>query len=341
MSDIKRNSGVDLLKTLAVISVVIIHVASSGCFLPAGSADWIMSLFWGSLTRFAVPVFFMCSGCLLLDPGREITVKKLWSKNMVRIVAAMLLWAFLYKLFQLAVSGGISIGGITNAIKEVLLFNHEFHLYYLHITVLVYAFLPVTRLLTVKAEKRELEYFLAFWAVTGILLPTIMRYKPFCLIEGFPGQWPMNMSYAAIGYTVLGYYLKKYPLSKKKSLLAFATGFLLTFGLVVFLSLKCGYLYEHFWSGMTVNLMIMSVGVFGLFISAGVKSKAVTYISKASFTVYLCHVFFLKICESKGFVPGNLGNALVTIPLISALIFICSLAVYEVLRRIKFMKFFI
>lgn len=337
----KRENGIDILKTLAIISVVIIHVASSGCFLPIGSADWVISLFFGSAARFAVPVFFMCSGALLLNPEKEISVKKLWRKNMLKIVGALFLWAAFYKLFALGVANNLSGAGILNAIKELFLFDHEFHLYYLHMMILVYAFLPVTRLLTCKADKRELEYFLLFWVVTGIVFPTVIVWKPFSLVKGFPLEWKMNMTYSAVGYTVLGYYLKKYPLTKKKSLFLFVSGFLLTFVPVVLLSVKFNYLYEHLWMGMTVNICLMATGLYGLFINSTRGGKAVSYISRASFTVYLSHVFFLKIFEAKGLIPGNLGYTPLTVPVVSALIFVLSLAVYEVFRRIKVMKSFI
>ena len=53
--------------------------------------------------------------------------------------------------------------------------------YYLHILLLVYAFVPVARVFVRSASRRDLEYLLAVWFVTGILFPC-------CGISG-PSSW--------------------------------------------------------------------------------------------------------------------------------------------------------
>lgn len=58
-----------------------------------------------------------------------------------------------------------------------LLFRHEGHLYYLHIMLLVYFFLPVTRRIAARADQRLLEYDLAAYhpcprrSVSALVLP--------------------------------------------------------------------------------------------------------------------------------------------------------------------------
>ena len=80
-----------------------------------------------------MPVFFLCSGALLLDPDRDLSLRKLWGRNILHILLAMWVWAFAYKVYGL-LPGGISLAGLWQGAKEVLLFHHEFHLYYLHIS---------------------------------------------------------------------------------------------------------------------------------------------------------------------------------------------------------------
>ena len=59
----------------------------------------------------------------------------------------------MYKFYHLAVSWNFTAESITGAVKEVLFFQHEDHLYYLHMVLLIYAFLPLLRLLTCHGEK--------------------------------------------------------------------------------------------------------------------------------------------------------------------------------------------
>lgn len=131
---------IDLIKVVAIIGVVAIHTCSGGFQAPLMSFDWLSAVFWRCLTSASVPLFFMCSGATLLRPEKDLPIKRLYSKNMLRIVVALFAWALLYKLFHLMASGALSGAGLFQAVKELLLFNHEFHLYYLHIIIIVYAF---------------------------------------------------------------------------------------------------------------------------------------------------------------------------------------------------------
>jgi hypothetical protein len=77
-----------------------------------------------------------------------------------------------YKFYDLLIRRDISAEAVIRALKEVLLFKHENHFYYLHIVLLVYAFLPVARLFVKYADKRLEEYALLLWFVLGIVYPT-------------------------------------------------------------------------------------------------------------------------------------------------------------------------
>ena len=62
-----RVRSIDLAKSIAIACVVLIHVASGPLLWEApNTGRWMQSLLWGSASRFAVPLFFLCSGALLL-----------------------------------------------------------------------------------------------------------------------------------------------------------------------------------------------------------------------------------------------------------------------------------
>ncbi len=88
-----RDVGIDLLKTIAILGVIMIHMCSGGYSNTIPSFDWLSSVFWGSITRASVPIFFMCSGALLLTPYKEVSLKKLYTRNLLHIVVAMFVWA--------------------------------------------------------------------------------------------------------------------------------------------------------------------------------------------------------------------------------------------------------
>ena len=149
-----------MLKTLAIFGVIVIHTSAYAYVHPPGSFDWLSALSWGVLTRASVPVFFMCSGALLLNPEKKLTIKSIYTKYLPRLLAAMFIWALLYKVFHGLVSDSFSADDLLLWLKELLLFNHEQHLYYLHIALLLYAMLPVLRVFVKNAGKAELQYAL-------------------------------------------------------------------------------------------------------------------------------------------------------------------------------------
>lgn len=335
----ERKNDIDLLKTLAIFGVIVIHTCSEGGFsYPIASVNWLSTLFWASLVRASVPIFFMCSGALFLPAERELPLKKLYLRYILRILIAMFVWSLLYKIYHLARAGTLSARTLADAAVQVLLFRQEFHFYYLHIILLFYSFLPVVRVFVRAAGKRELEYGLLLWFMTGILFPTVRTFPPFSMLSGIPRQWLMNMTYASIGYGALGYYLETYGVSRRTGAAAFVSGFLLIFGGTLIMSLHRGSFYEGFLEGMSVGPALLAAGIFGLCRQLGRRLSPRTadvcvFVSKASFCVYLSHVFFIYMFRDLGFTARAFPTA-VSIPVIAAVYLALCCGLYAVLSKL-------
>lgn len=335
---VPRNGAVDVLKALAIVGTVTIHASTAAYYDGFGSLSWLSAIFWGTISRWAVPVFFLCSGALLLDPDRDLSLRKLWGRNILHILLAMWVWAFAYKVYGL-LPGGITLAGLWQGAKEVLLFHHEFHLYYLHITLLVYALLPMTRLLA-RAERRTVAYLLILWLGLGILWPTFQGYWPLTLLTGIPRQWPLNLTYTCVGFTVLGWYLRAYAKNWKPWAALFALGFLWSYGGTVYLTLRDGALNVDPLMGNHLGVALMAAGLGGwVFARMGDRPapRFCTTLSQASFCIFLAHVFFLYGLRSLG-LSALLFHPIVSIPLTAGAILACSFAVWLVLRRIPVLR---
>lgn len=86
----------DATRVLACLAVVVLHVAAA-CWKTAFYSDalsWIALNFYDSTVRWAVPVFVMVSGALLLCGNRSL--REIMQKNVLRIVVAFYCWSFLY-----------------------------------------------------------------------------------------------------------------------------------------------------------------------------------------------------------------------------------------------------
>ena len=147
----------------------------------------------------------------------------------------------------------------------------------------------------------------------------------------------MNMTYAAIGYTLLGYFLSAHPTSRRWPWGAAALGgFAVTFGGTWLASCSTGALSGHFLEGMSVGVCLLAAGLYGLCIAAPVGDRAeriLSFVSRASFCVFLVHIFFLKVFAHFG-LTALAGPAVVTVPVLSALLLGCGCGVYAVLSRI-------
>ena len=338
-----RDEKIDLVKTAAIWNVVLCHVAAapfSGGTV--GTASWYAALFWTSLAHACVPLFFMASGALLLRPEKELTLKKLYTRNLPRILAALLFWALCYKLVSLKLMDSLTLPDVMVAVKHLLLFHHEEHFYYLHIMLLAYAALPVTRLIARHAGKRLMEYALALWFLLGILYPTVRTFWPFTLLSGIPVQWRMNMTYASIGYMLLGYYLSVHHSRPSRGLsgLALLAGFLLTFWGTCFASQAAGRPDGHFLEGMGVPVFLTVLGTWGLCRAASLSpgaGKLAAFLSRASFCIYLTHIFVLQAFARWGLRAID-GPVLLTAPVISGLIIGCCCVGYMALSRVPIVR---
>lgn len=174
-----RVRSVDCAKCLAIFCVLLIHAASDvlrgG---PISSIRWLSGLFWGSVSRGAVPLFLLCSGALLLDAERTTSARHIWRRNIPHMLLALFFWAAVYKAIGLLTAGQTDAAALRGAVRDWLLWQHEGHLYYLPVILLVYAALPLTRTFTAHADAKTMRYFLAFWFAFGVLLPTLRQLGP-------------------------------------------------------------------------------------------------------------------------------------------------------------------
>ncbi len=332
----------DLLKAICALFVVIVHTCYNGYVLnPVGSVNWLSTVFWGTAIRGGVPIFLMCTGALLLRPEKQISMKKIYTQMLPRILVALLAWAAMYELFHLR--GQYSWETLRGAIKRLVLFDHEYHLYYLHIILLVYVFLPILKAFTALRDKRLTEYALVIWFVLGIVYPTVKTWWPVSLLTGIPKQYLINMTYSSMGYMLLGWYLKEFPIRRRAVYPAmFLSGFVIMFFGTWYLSARSGSLDDSLLGGMTVWCFLKSVGLFGIFASwpaaqrRGEKTLP-QYLCRASFCVYLAHPLFIYLERLVG-LDVDILPCIVSIPLLAVLNMACCVAVYFVLSKIPVVK---
>lgn len=90
----KRLEYIDILRGISIIGVVLIHVIS----ILGGVEAGVWHIVYLGLTRYCVPMFFVCMGAILLQKDRELNIHKLYTKNIPRFLIAIFLYGLLHKI---------------------------------------------------------------------------------------------------------------------------------------------------------------------------------------------------------------------------------------------------
>lgn len=196
------------LRVFACLAVVLIH--SFATLLDNSSVAEVgmpRALVWTEILvvfcRWAVPVFLMVTGALLLDPSREIGWRKV-GRYVSRVVAVLLTFGFMYALMEIVFnSRSLKASMIPIAILNVLQGRGWNHFWYLYDLLGVYLLLPLLRSFASIASERDLRAMLAVLFAFSLTLPTVNA------ASGLELESLIWLG-ASVFYVLLGYYLNSY-----------------------------------------------------------------------------------------------------------------------------------
>lgn len=208
----KRIFYFDALRTLAILSVIIVHVyAVTRIHVMADygmipSLRWIFSQIAGNCFRIGVPLFLMLAGALSL--GRVWTIRDFLGKRIPRIVGPFVFWSLVTGAIAVIISYYFGFTFINSFDQNSILMFFKgvfmatspgFSPYWFFWMILgTYLIMPIFNKWLLHSELVEAEYFLAFWLIT-------------CLFDfTLDAQFPIDLSYftSPIGLSVAGYYLR-------------------------------------------------------------------------------------------------------------------------------------
>lgn len=211
----------------------------------------------------------------------------------------------------------------------------------------LYLVTPVISPWIERASKRELEGYLGLWLLTTFL-PYIHQVYPEVLGETFWNDTPLLYYFTGfIGYFILGYYLKRYGYpSAALSWILLIVGYLLTAGIFCSRIDTAAIVpeLELSWRFCTVNVLMMSVGLFSLIGRLHLNptsplTRLVTDISIKSYGMYLAHIIILNLYY-QWFQPVS-EHAYIVIPLIAVSTFITVYLVIWLLARLPKSKYLV
>lgn len=344
----KRSIYFDYLRILAIFCVIGIHVVGTNWYsTPLESTSWKILNIYDSMFRFSVPIFVMISGALFLSKQKKISIKKLYFKNILRLVTALLFWSLAYSVYRnIMITKTLNLFALKRTFIEFI--NSHYTLWFITMLVGLYMAIPIYR--KICEDKKTEEYFLILSLIFVFILP-LMTQAPIiskCLTTGiFNITVPVVLGYS--GYFLLGHYLNTYEFSKKYEKTIYILGTIsLIFTIVAtyFFSVYKGYASEAFYNYLIINTLLVAVAIFTLFKNRISKIKTsnkfnniVIKISKLTFGVYLVHDFFIiffSMLEINSSIPLSLAT-----PIIAIIIFILSLICSYIISKIPILNKYI
>ena len=337
---------VDCLKFLAIIGVIGIHVSSS--LLSEDilfSLNWFQGVFVGSLFRFAIILFVMASGYLLLRKQQSIYVIPFRIK---RILLPFIFWLIVYSLIKVFVIGELGTSWNFFDLIEYIFMgflnptNISIQFWYVYMILGLYIFSPILSRWIQNAPIKEIEYLILIWILISIFQFFDMDSILLDYLRYFTG---------AIGYFVLGYYLtiKKNRLlhDRKLGIILFISGTLITILGTVGLSymLADQSLFFIQLGDITPGACLQGIGLFIIVFNSDfnkmdrIITDVIVKISISSYGIYLVNILVINLLEKFGIINFN-GFALLNIGLSIILVLIISYAIIELMSRFKILRHF-
>lgn len=322
----KRIFWLDVLRVVSIVAVVTIHAATQNWErITAGTGENVVLSVFDALGRFAVPIFVMISGTLMLR--RELSFKKCL-KKVGRLLIVWVFWCVFYSLLALAMGKG------TESALSELAFGH-FHMWFLPMIAVLYLMTPILKWIT-KDQRR---------CVVAILVLLVVSV-------GLQFRWTAYPMYYLMGY-MLG--SGKWAFGKRRKMaLALCMGmFLISVVATAMLNVKASVAegtavrpMDGDWSIFVImQAMTIFVGakiLAGNGTKIGVKKQEIyTRLAGDVLGVYMVHIAVLGMLNRIGVsdvmfggVIGVFAGTILTIILVVAI----SVVIVELMRRIPGLK---
>jgi surface polysaccharide O-acyltransferase-like enzyme len=197
----------DVVRLAGALAVIGIHVFCLGAYGPPQGAVWWAATWLNTACHWAVPVFLMLSGALLLDPARAETPATFYRKRFGRIGWPLVFWTVFYLgLFYGVGRRGQSLGQLLGLLLQGA---PTAHLRYLFIAAGLYAVTPALRYLVRACDRREL----GGWTLLALALAATDQVYQAC--TGPRPTFALTVFVPYVGYYLGGWWLREVRLSAR------------------------------------------------------------------------------------------------------------------------------
>lgn len=321
-----------------------IHICGVRWYSTMGTSEWYVVNMFLTIIKWCVPVFFMLSGIIVLDPKYDLSFKKLYTKTLPRLVVALIFWSVLYRTLSPVTSIILDIKEVTiddwkKIYTEIIFSTPWHHLWFMYAIISIYVLAPLIRVFTAHAEKKHYFYFLILYFIFGSVVPKINAAYNVHISFG------IYELYSYTGYFIAGYFFSKYDLTSIQKKILYTAG-ILTFVWMLFWSTYTAVtenaLSTHYFENIGPHTMIIAYFVF-VYAKNSINNsrnlqrfknnKYITLLASCSFGIYLSHDLFNIILNLLHINTGTFP-AIVSVPALTLLVYLSSLFLVLIIKRI-------
>lgn len=337
----QKKQYIEELRVISMLSVVLIHVCITALsdFPDSGSEAWhVVYQSVRNVLHFAVPIFFMISGALLLPPEKSIPFEKLIKKYVAKYTAVIVVFgwgfAFLEELFHNRSFKPISLLTSFLNMFQGQTWNHMWYMYSLLGVTLI---LPMLRAATANFDETHMKYFLSICFVFLSAVPYLSA------VTGITCGVPLAMNSVYVGYMLLGYWIdSKCPKISKKLLIFIIIAGVLLLILDAYMSLVKGIeLAISDYNSPVVFIFSAAIFAFARsckFDAENRFAKIKSILSVHSFGVYIIHMLWINLIYKFLKIDPFHIQPLLGMLVMWAVVTLLSLLSTMVMRRIPLLK---
>ena len=308
-----RFSGFDCLRATACLCIILMHTAHSTALMYGPQMTFARAAVCQialNLQYWAVPCFIMVTGALLLQPEKQISYKKLFSRYIARVVKAIVVFGVLFAVLEAIFNPAMrSLRVFLGGVAEVFTGGTWSHMWYLYCLVGLYLLLPAYKKIAAASDERDVRYLLIVYGVFESLLPLLGLWN-------IPCGFYIHVSTIYPFYLFLGYYLSRWGGKiDRRVWAALAALSTLALGALTYVRVRRSLAALDIFFGYSSVLVIgQAAGVAGWFFQCREGSSAVkrtlANIDSHSFGVYLIHMAYIRLLyKYLHFDPYTLGLA--------------------------------
>lgn len=344
-----QTKWLDSLQALAVIAVITVHISTPVVKTMFGEN---MNFWWighvaDSAVRFAIPVFLMVSGAVLLT--QEYKLKDFYKKQFLRIVLPLLFFMLVYCVFKWVnlpfpkQPHGLS-ETLSWAVKLFLAEGISKHFWLVYMLIFLYLVVPIVGEFARKLKPEMIVFLLAAWVVMCLISHnfSVNMYS-----WSFGSILQKLYTYVLyLGYMLLGYYLCNIFYVSRNVRITAVIVYVFTVLLIVLVVYYTSHINSKpdlsLYNYLSFSIIIQSAAVFIALKQKEVSpiwlKKTIFAISDYSYGIYLVHVLVIGVFFNYG-ISLDIAHPLISLPILLLLTLGASMLIVFILRKIPYGKF--